>query len=154
MDNRTKWIKKRVAMGWGFLAAGVIIALAGIFIQLQYAQLPYNFRIISGLGILLAGIGIGNLVRYGAALKDEQSARRLTVEEQDERTVLIRTRAGNRAFWVSGALIYSVLMWESFAANGSLPDLTGDTLWFALAACVVIPFGVYIIGILFDQRNL
>ena len=154
MDNRTKWISTRIRMGWLFLAAGAFVALVGIFTELQFAYLPYNFRIITGLGILLAGIGVGYLVRYRAALKDEQSARRLTVEERDERTVMIRTRAGNRAYWVSTTLIYIGLMWASFAANGSLPALTGNILWFFLAAGVLIPFGVYITSILVDQRNL
>ena len=154
MNNRTKWIRSRIRMGWIFLAAGSIVAIVGIFTELQFAYMPYNFRIITGLGILLGGIGVGYLVRYRAALKDEQSAMRLTVEERDERTVLIRTRAGNRAYWVSTALIYLGLMWVSFAANGSLPALTGNTLWFFLAAGVLIPFGVYITSILVDQRNL
>jgi hypothetical protein len=154
MDNRKKWISSRVRLGWMFLAAGAIIGAVGVISELQYALLPYNFRIITGFGILLAGIGIGYLVRYGAALKDEQSARRLSAEEQDERTVLIRTRAGNRAYWVSTAFIYVGLMWVSFAANGSLPALTGNALWYFLAAAVLIPFGVYITGILIDQRNL
>ena len=153
MDNRTKWISTRIHMGWVFLAVGAFVAVMGIFIELQYSSLPYNFRIITGLGILFAGIGIGYLVRYRAALKDEQFARRLTVEERDERTVLIRARAGNRAYWVSTALIYIGLMWASFAVNGGLPDLSGDTLWYFLAAGVVIPFGVYIASILVDQRN-
>ena len=153
MDNRTKWISTRIHMGRVFLAVGAFVAVMGIFIELQYSSLPYNFRIITGLGILLAGIGIGYLVRYRAALKDEQFARRLTVEERDERTVLIRARAGNRAYWVSTALIYIGLMWASFAVNGGLPDLSGDTLWYFLAAGVVIPFGVYIASILVDQRN-
>ncbi len=154
MDNRTQWIKNRIRMGSMFLAAGVMIAIVGIFTELQFAYLPYNFRIITGLGILLAGIGIGYLLRYRAALKDEQSAKRLTVEERDERTVLIRARAGNRAYWVSAALIYIGLMWASFAANGDLPPLTGNTLWFFFAAGVLLPFGVYITSILIDQRNL
>jgi ABC-type uncharacterized transport system permease subunit len=141
-------------MGWMFLSAGVFVAVVGIFSELQFSDLPYNFRIITGLGILLAGIGVGYLVRYRVALNDEQSARRLTVEELDERNVLIRSRAGNRAYWVSTALIFTGLMWASFAANGSLPALTGDTLWFFLAAGVLIPFGVYIISFLNDQRNL
>jgi hypothetical protein len=154
MNNRTKWISSKIRMGWMFLATGIIVAIMGIFAELQFAYLPYNFRIITGLGILSGGIGVGYLVRYRAALKDEQSAMRLTVEERDERTVLIRTRAGNRAYWVSTALIYLGLMWVSFAANGSLPALTGNTLWFFLAAGVLIPFGVYITSILVDQRNL
>ena len=154
MDHRTNWISTRVRMGWLFMAAGAFVAVVGIFTELKYAYLPYNFRIITGLGILLAGIGVGYLVRYGAALKDEQSARRLSVEERDERTVLIRARAGNRAYWVSTAIIYIGLMWASFAANGSLPALTGNALWFFLAAGVLVPFGVYITSILVDQRNL
>jgi hypothetical protein len=154
MDNRSKWIRTRIRMGWMFLAAGVLVAVAGIFAELQFTNLSYNFRIVTGLGILLSGIGIGYLVRYRAALKDEQSARRLTVEERDERTVLIRTRAGNRAYWVSSAFIYIGLMWASFAANGGLPDLSGNVLWFFLAAGVLMPFGVYVTSILIDQRNL
>ena len=154
MDNRNQWIKSKIRMGWMFLAAGALVAVVGIFTEIQYADLPYNFRIITGLGILLAGVGVGYLVRYKAALKDSPSARRLTVEDRDERNVLLRSRAGNRAYWVSTAFIYSGLMWASFAANGDLPDLTGDVLWFFLAAGVLIPFGVYITSILADQRNL
>ena len=153
MDNRTSWIKTRMRTGRIILAAGALVAVVGVFAELQYAYLHYNFRIITGLGILLIGVGIGYLVRYSAALKDEQSARRLTIEEKDERNVLIRARAGNRAFWVSTALIYIGLMWTSFAENGSLPPLIGNTLWIFLAAGVLVPFGVYITSILLDQRN-
>jgi ABC-type uncharacterized transport system permease subunit len=154
MDNRTKWILARVRMGWMFLAAGAFVAIVGILTEFKLASLPYNFRIITGLGITLIGIGIGELVRFKIALKDEQSARRLTVEERDERTVQIRARAGNKAYWVSTALVYIGLMWASFAANGGLPALTGDALWFFLAAGFLIPFGVYIASILIDERNL
>jgi hypothetical membrane protein len=153
MDNRTKWISNNIRMGWIFLAAGVFAALVGIFIERQYSYLPYNLRIVTGLGILLAGIGIGYLVRYRGALKDELSAKRLNAEERDERAVLLRARAGNRAYWVSAVLVYGGLMWASFAANGGLPELNGDVLWFFLAASVVIPFGVYIVSLLVDQRN-
>lgn len=153
MDNRTKWIINKMRMGWMFLAVGALVATVGIYIEVQYSYLPYNYRIITGLGILLAGIGVGHLVRYRAALKDAQSARRLIVEELDERSVLIRARAGNRAYWVSTGLVYTGLMWVSFAANEALPDLSGNTLWYFLAAGVVIPFGVYIASFLVDQRN-
>ncbi len=152
MNNRTTWIKTKIRIGRIFLSAGALVIAVGMFAELQFADLPYNFRIITGLGILLVGAGVGFLVRYRAALKDDQSARRLTIEELDERTVLIRTRAGNRAYWASAVLIYLGLMWASFAANGSLPALTGDTLWFFLTTSVIIPFGVYVTSILIDQR--
>lgn len=153
MNNRKKWISTKIRLGWMFLAAGVIVAAAGILIGVEYSHLPYNFRIITGLGILLIGVGIGYLVRYKSAQKDEQSARRISVEERDERTVAIRSRAGNRAFLVETGLVYIGLMWVSFAANGSLPPLEGDTLWFFLAAAMLIPFAVYIGSILVDQQN-
>jgi len=153
MNNRTQWIATRVRWGWILLVAGVIVAGVGFLLERAYASLPYNLRIITGLGILMAGVGISYLVRYTAALKDEQSARRLSAEERDERTVLIRTRAGNRAYWASALMIYCGLMWASFAANGGLPELSGDTLWYFLAACVLVPFGVYIASLLIDQRN-
>jgi hypothetical protein len=154
MVNRTKWIKSKIYIGRMLLALGILVAVAGIITELQYADQPYNFRIVTGLGILFIGIGIGNLIRYGTALKNEQSARRLIVEEADERTVLIRTRAGNRAYWVSAVFIYIGLMWASFAVNGDLPALAGNTLWYFLAAGVLVPFGVYMLSFLIDSRNL
>ena len=44
-------------------------------------------------------------------------------------------------------------MWESFAANGNLPALSGNALWYFLAAAVLVPFGVYAGSILIDQRR-
>lgn len=154
MDNRNLWIKNKLRAGWLLLAAGAVVISLGIFAERQFAQLPYNFRILTGLGILLGGVGLGYLVRYGAALKGEPSARRLAVDERDERTVWINTRAGSRAYKVSTAFMYLGLMWASFSANGALPALAGDTLWFFLAAGVLIPFGVYAASLLIDQRNL
>ncbi len=153
MNNQTKWISNRIQIGRITLAVGVIVAILGIIAESRFSDLSFNFRIITGLGILIIGIGVSILIRYGAAVKDEQSARRLNVEERDERTVLIRTRAGNKAYWVSAALIYIGLMWESSASFSNLPVLAGDTLWFFLAASTLIPFGVYIISFLMDQRN-
>lgn len=153
MDSRTKWITTRIRTGWAFLAAGVIVGAIGMFTELQHAVLPYNPRLLTGLGILLAGIGVAYLVRYRAALQDERAARRLTVEERDERLMLIRMRAGNRAFWVSALLVYAGLMWASFAGNGSLPPMSGDGLWYFLAAAVLVPFGVYAASILVDERR-
>lgn len=153
MDNRTRWIAARVTLGWIYLAAGVVVALVGIFAEVNFSYATFNFRLITGMGILLSGVGVGYLVRYRAALKDERSRRRLTAEERDERTILIRNRAGNRAYIVSAVLVYTGLMWTSFAASGSLPALTGDALWFFLAACVLIPFSAYVASILIDQKK-
>lgn len=153
MHNRKQWILTRFRIGWMFLAVGILVTIVGIFAEVQYLSPSNNVRIITGLGILFIGIGVGYLVRYGPALRDEQSARRLAAEERDERTVMIRNQAGNRAYWLSTALVYCGLMWTSFAASGGLPELSGDKLWYFLAACVVLPFGAYIASNLVDQRH-
>ena len=79
MDNRTKWVKTKSHLGWILLVAGTLIGIVGIIVESQNTHQPYNYRIITGLGILLAGYGIGNLVLYRAALKDDQTVRRLAM---------------------------------------------------------------------------
>jgi len=154
MDSYTKWVSTRVHLGWVLLAAGVLVIVIGVAAEWQFADQPYNLKIITGAGILLAGIGISYLVRYGAALKKGgDSARRMAVEERDERSRMIRRGAGNRAYWVSAVLVYLGLIWASFAANGDLPALSGDVLWYYLAASFIVPFGVYAVSIVIDERN-
>ena len=154
MNNRKQWIENKIKQGWMFLIAGILLGAAGIVTASLLPGTPFNFRLITGLGIVLIGIGISSLIRYPPALKNEQLARDLTVNEHDERTVLIQTRAGNRAYWVTALIIYGGLMWESFAAIGSLPAIQGDGLWYFLVGAVLVPFGVYITSILIDQNRL
>ncbi len=154
MRNHDKWIQGKIRSGWLYLVAGIVLSLAGILIGLRSSPGAFDPRIITGLGILLIGVGIAVLVRYIAVKKDASSTGRLLAEEPDERNTLIRTRAGNRAYWVSVAFIYSGLMWASFAANDKLPELGGDTLWLFLAGAVILPFLVYIIGLVIDQHKL
>jgi ABC-type uncharacterized transport system permease subunit len=151
MNNRLKWINRQIQLGWALLVAGLVIAVVGILLPRLAGSLSFNPRIITGLGILLLGIGTAFLVRYGAARRDPQAALRLASEERDERMRLLRARAGNKAFWVSAAMAYAVLMWLSFAGSGSLPQPSLDTLWYALAAVVVVPFGVYAASLAYDQ---
>ena len=153
MNNHLNWINRQVRLGWVFLAAGLVVALAGILLPRLAGDLPFNERIITGVGILLLGVGTSYLVRFRAIRQDAQAARRILSEEHDERMQLLRARAGNRAYWVSAALAYIVLMWVSFAASGSLPPLSGDALWYLLAAVVVVPFGIYAISLSYDQQH-
>ena len=153
MSDQNNWLYNKIRLGWVLLVGGVMLAIAGVIIGLVYSTLPFDPRIITGVGILLIGIGLGNLVRYRSTGKDAAAIRRMNAEERDERTVLIRSRAGNRAYWVSTALIYTGLMWASFAANGKLPELTGDVLWYFLVISVVLPFIVYVASILSDEHK-
>lgn len=153
MEEKTNWINQRKNYSRIFLGSGVAAFVGGISLELLKIKWGFDPRVISGLGIFLLGVSLANYVRYRAAVKNPAAARRVFNEEKDERMVLIRMRAGNRAFWVSITLTYTCLMWESMASNGSLPKLSSDGQWFFLAAAVVIPFAVYIISIIRDQNN-
>jgi len=153
MSNHIQWINRKVRLGWVVLIVGLIVAITGILLPRLVGDLPFNEKIITGFGILLIGIGAAPLIQYAAAKKDPQVARRLAAEQRDERTQSMRARAGNRAYWVSAVLAYGGLMWVSFALNGSLPQMSADSLWYFLAALVVIPFIVYISSLLYDEKN-
>ncbi len=153
MNARSQWTQRQARLGYALLIAGALLLIVSLLLPALVGALPFNPRIIGGLGILLLGLGFARLVRYNAARKDEQAARRLMIEETDERTRLLRDRSGNRAYWVSTVLAYALLMWLSFAANGSLPTPDMDTLWYALAAVVVLPFIVYAAGLVYDQQH-
>ncbi len=147
-----QYLQNRIRLGWGLIIGGVVIFTAGLALQLLFS-VPFNARIISGLGIFIFGLGIAQLVRYRAAHGDRKAAARIVNEERDERMQLIRGRAGNRAFWISLAMTYIALMWLSFASSGSLPTPTPDGLWYYLAAAVVVPFMVYVASIVYDQNH-
>lgn len=144
MSDSTGWVEARVRRALILLGAGAVLFLAGGALQRWAPGLPFDARIVSGLGILLLGVGLAQYITYHGARGDPKAASRKMIDERDERNVLLRARAGHRAFWVSLGLGYTGLMWASFAGNGQVPALEGDTLWFFLVALVVIPFGVYL----------
>ncbi len=148
-----QYVQNRIRLGWGLLIGGVILFAVGLALQLLFS-VPFNARIISGLGIFIFGLGVAQMVRYRTARSDRKAAARIVNEERDERMQLIRGRAGTRAFWVSLAMTYIALMWLSYASRGSLPTPTPDGLWYYLAAAVVVPFLVYVASIMYDQNHL
>jgi hypothetical protein len=153
VTERMKWLRIQVRAGCLLILVGATLLAGSLAAAAANPGSTFNFNIVGGLGIAIAGGGIGVLVRYGNALRDGEAARRVIVEERDERGVMIRTRAGNRAWWVCVLIVWLGLMWASFAANGQLPALAGDTLWNFLAIAVVIPFGVYGASIIVDERR-
>lgn len=153
MSNTTNWMNRQQRLGWILLIAGILIGLIGLALPSLFGDLGFNTRIVTAIGILLLGIGISYLVRYRSYRADPQAAKRVLSSERDERMQMIRARAGSRAFWVSIALTYVLLMWESFADNGSLPALSDDLLWFALAAAFIIPMIVYIAGVAIENSR-
>ena len=153
MTERTNWLRTRTRIGWLLLSAGLAILAASLVAARLNPNAGFNFNILGGAGIAVGGLGLAYLVRYGLAVRNEAVARRVVVEERDERGVTIRQRAGSRAYWVSALLVYVGLMWSSFAANGQLPALEGDVLWDFLALAVLVPFGVYGVSVVLDERH-
>lgn len=152
MNNHEQYIQNRVRAGWGLLVLGIVLFTVGLALQHVF-QVPFNARVISGLGIFFGAVGLAQMFRYRLVQNDRKAATRLVNAERDERSQMIRARSGNRAFWVSIGLTYAALLWLSFASNGSLPAPTPDGLWFFLAAAVVIPFVVYVVGIMLGEKN-
>ena len=153
MNNSTKWLHRKIRTGWVLLVIGLLIAVVGMLLTILVGNLPFNERIVTGLGIVLIGLGIGRLVPYNLAKKDQQSARRIIAEAQDERTQLLQAKAGNRAYKFSAILGILGLMWVSFVLNGSLPQLSDEMLWYFLAALVILPFSVYIGSMIYDEQH-
>ena len=153
MNNRQKWITRQMVLGWSFVIAGLIVGLVGVFLPALVINMPFNPRVITGLGILMLGVGTSYLVRTGTARRDPQAADRMIANEHDERLQRIRSRAGNRAYWVSAVMIYVGLLWVSFSGRGGFPAPSPDVLWYFLAAVAVIPFVVYVASLVHDLER-
>ncbi len=153
MTDRTTWLRTRVRAGWLLLACGILAFAASLVLARANPDFPWNVRILGGVGMVVCGLGVGLLVRYRPAISNGEVARRLVVEERDERGVQIRQRAGQRAYWVSAILVYVGLMWASFASNGDLPALEGDLLWNCLVIAFLVPLLVYFGSVIVDERR-
>jgi ABC-type uncharacterized transport system permease subunit len=153
MSSQAEWVGRQVRLGRALIGAGAALAVFGVVLPVVAGDLPFNERIITGLGLFVFGLGVARLVQYASARRDPQAARRLAAENRDERTRLLRGRAGQRAYFCSAALAYAALMWVSFASNGSLPALSADAVWWVLAGVVVVPMLVYIASLVFDERR-
>lgn len=153
MTDRTTWLRIRVRAGWLLLACGILVFAASLVLARANPDFPWNLRILGGAGVVIGGVGIGMVARYRPAISNGEVARRLAVEERDERGVQIRQRAGQRAYWVSAVVVYVGLMWVSFASNGDLPTLEGDGLWNYLVIALLIPLFVYIGSVIVDERR-
>lgn len=154
MSSNKAWADRQRRIGWTLAATAVVVGATGLTLQAVATGLPFDPRLVTGLGILLLGLAIAALMRGGVATRVSDTTKRIGVEERDERNVAIRRFAGNRAFVVSVALTYTLLMWVSFAANGQLPAISPDGLWYALAAAVVLPMVVYVGSIIAAQRSM
>ncbi len=71
MNDQEKWLKQKINTGWIFMGLGILLTLVGVYFEINFSYIPYNVSIITGLGILSLGIGIGMLVRYLGSKKGD-----------------------------------------------------------------------------------
>jgi len=154
MSRDARWLGRERRAGRLLAVAGALVCVAGVMLEAFGKNLPFDARLVTALGILLAGMAIGRLVRSGLLARDPAAAQRVRVQEGDERSLALRHRAGTRAYYTSAAITYALLMWTSFAHNGQLPALSADALWYALAAAVIVPWGAYIASLIYDQSHM
>ncbi|NLT72593.1 MAG: hypothetical protein GXX94_00155 [Chloroflexi bacterium] len=153
MSSGRRWFARQLRLGWWLSVGGVALVLAGIGLDRLAAKLSFDPRIVAGLGILLLGLGLSFLLRAWVLRHEEQAARTLLAEERDERSRMLRERAGSRAYGVSALLSWGGLMWASFAHIGYLPALSDDAHWNLLAGLVIVPFLVYLVSFVADQQR-
>lgn len=155
MLKQTNLGKSKLFWGVALIAAGLSLVVAGLLLPLLIPvnTLSFNPRLIPAAGVVLLGVGIASLVQYASIRLDPQTARQMLIESRDERSRLIRARAGNRAFWVSIIMTYIALLWVSLSVSGNIPALSDDGLTFLLVASVITPMIVYAVGLLYEQIN-
>lgn len=133
-----------VKLGWMLLVFGAVLLAAGAIYRQVTPDAAMIGKLVVSFGIFFAGWGLISLSRGLAALKDPQAARRMAIEEQDERNLAIRDRAGYGAYIFSavaaavGLIVYS---WLSRDQPGF------DPLWWYLAFLVIAPGLYYVIAL-------
>lgn len=151
MHNQTKWAKG--ILTWGFVASGfgLVLMAAGFLLSEPLSNLGLDRMLIIASGIFVFVLGVVSLLQYAFVRKHPQSGEQMMIQERDERIHSIRALAGSRAYGVSSSIAVLLLLWASFEGTNRLPDLSGDLLWFSLAALVVLPGVVYIGWIIYGN---
>ena len=153
MNKQTNWTKNILTWGLVLMGLGLVVAIAGFFLPSLGSSIVLPDGLVIGISIMLFVLGIAGLAQYAYVRMNPKAGHRMMIDEQDERTKLVHARAGQRAYWISSSLAFLVLIWVSFAGDVGLPTLSGSALYFSMVAVVVVPFIVYIAGIVYEQSN-
>lgn len=119
-------------IGLGLLATGAVFMKMGLFEEMK--ALP---GVMIGVGAGLFGHSLGSLIQAGTLKRHPEEARKLQIEQTDERNVAISREAKSRAFDVMG-YVYAALM-LAFVMMGA--ELMVVLL---LVAAYLITYGVMI----------
>lgn len=147
------YIHRQVKIGRSLLSVGILLGIAGLVIGLAFPAYETWARPLTAICIALAGGGLGKIIRYWAAQKDPQTARRAWLAEHDERSLELRRRAGHTAFYYIMAVAIVELF--GFSLLDVLPDTlpAADLAWYSLAFLVVSGGLVYIWRLVSGHEN-
>jgi hypothetical protein len=132
------------------LVGGILLFAVGLVLRLTFPGTIADTRLIEGLGIFLAGLGIIPLIRAASARRDPAAARRTMLNENDERALELRHRAGYIAFLFSSAVCAVFLIVYS-ALTRDIPGF--DPIWAGLVFITVSPMIVYAVTTIWLERK-
>ena len=153
MNNQTHWTKAILTCGLVFVTLALIVAVVGLLLPSLVRGITLPEGMVPGISIMLLVLGIAGLAQYAYVRRNPNAGKQMRIREQDERLQAIRDRAGHRAFGISSALAFLILLWVAFAGDVGLPQLSGSSLFFALLIMVGVPYLAYIIMIAAEQNN-
>ncbi|GEM_PF-1818439 len=144
MQNKPTNVNRQIILGWLLLGIGGVCFLIGVaFFEIPRLNIIPATKLVSGLGILIAGLGVGQLVKYAPARVSAQTAKRIMIEDQDERLQTIRLRAGNKAFEITSAVsCIGLIVYSSLNVQGESASLY-DGMWYYLVFLFLLSVGVY-----------
>jgi len=154
MNNKSKWIQRRLHLAFVFLLTSIATLAVGITLELGAESLPFDARSVTAFGILLLGVAIAFLTPYFQWRRNPEAATRLANQAQDERYRMIRARAGNRAYWASLVIACLGLTYISTMLGNMVPVLSTNTLWYYMTALVALPYLVYATSYGYDEKHL
>jgi hypothetical protein len=153
MDKQTNWAKNILTWVLVLMGLGVVVAIAGFILPYLVNGIAFPAGSVIGASIVLLMMGIAGLAQYIYVRLNPKAGQSMMINESDERMQMIRARAGQRAYKLSGALAFAVLIYFSFAGDVGLPELSGYMLFFSLLAVVVIPAFAYTCNIVIEQSH-
>lgn len=140
----------RRTFGWIMLTGGVILFAAGVLLRSLIPGTIADSRLLEGIGIFAASVGMIPVVQDLIARRDPVAARRNRLAESDERAIALRNQAAYPAFIVSIVLTSLVLIAYSAMTRGQSGF---DFLWVALAGLVIIPIVVFVLLANLQERS-
>ena len=143
-EYNNKTFQKEMAKGWVMLVLAIILFLAGVVPPVLGIETFYVPRLAIAFGILVLGWALAILIRYSIARRNAGSMKRAMIEEKDERQLIIRSRAGYDAFFLSiPATSIGLILYSSISRDLPQPD----PLWYYMVFMTLLPIVVYIVRV-------